>query len=143
MPKNKPKHPERTSAAQPAPRPTNVKIGFYNLVIKWIPEAEWREPNGMDPGLQGQFDANVGRISMRVQTDVHEQMLRETLWHEILHGCWWHMGLTDHPVTDKDGEEQEEQIVKRITHASLQVIQDNPDVMAYLGAQLWQVKVRG
>lgn len=132
--------PPKEKGFKPAPRPTSVKVGFYELAILWIADDQWTVPNGNDPGLQGSADMQDGCIRMRVQKDVHEQLLRETLWHEILHACWWHMGLSDHPVAqDKD---QEEEIIKRITHASLQVLQDNPDVMAYLSAALYSTKVR-
>jgi len=133
--------PPKEKGFRPAPRPTSVKIGFYELVIKWVGE-EWGK--GYDPNLMGQFDANRGQIAMRLHDAsgnlMNEQILRETLWHEVLHGCWWHMGLSDHPV--KMDDDQEEEIIKRITHASLQVIQDNPEVMAYLSASLFSTKVR-
>lgn len=132
--------PTKVGDLRPAPRPVAVTVGFYELAIKWIPEAEWTKPEGLDPTLCGQFDADKGHILMRVGKDTHEQMLRETLWHEILHACWWHMALSDHPV--EKGEEQEEEIIKRITHASLQVVQDNPEVMAYITAQLNRTKVK-
>jgi hypothetical protein len=77
---------------------------------------------------------------MRVQEGIHDQLLRETLWHEILHACWWHMGLVNHPVAP---DNQEEEIILRITHASLQVLQDNPEVLAYLSAGLYPEKHRG
>lgn len=121
---------------RPAPRPTSVKVGFIEYAILWIPNDDWTTPNGQAPDLQGVFSAHDGTIRMRMWKDMHEQMYRETLWHEILHACWWHMALSDH-------DEQEEEIVKRITHASLQVMQDNPDVMAYLSAALYEVKPRG
>lgn len=141
---NKVKHPSRTASAQPAPRPRSVKIGHIDFTINWIDDAEWTTPNGHDPSLQGNFQSNEGRINIRVQKDVHEQTMRETLWHEIMHGCWWFMCLAQLPVAPGlDKEDQEEDVVFRITHATLLVMQANPDVMAYLGAQLWKVKVRG
>lgn len=133
--------PPKEKGYRPAPRPTSVKIGFYELAIKWVDE-EWAKL--YNPELMGQFDANQGHILMRMNDAngnlMNEQILRETLWHEILHGCWWHMGLSEHPVALS--EEQEEEIIKRVTHASLQVIQDNPDVMAYLSSLLFATKVR-
>src|SRR3546814_6398717 len=91
---------------RPAPRPTSVKIGHLEFAIHWIAEEEWTVPNGNDPDLQGIFLANQGRINVRVQNDVHEQVLRETLWHEILHGCWWFMGMAAH----EPGAQRNEQI---------------------------------
>jgi hypothetical protein len=133
--------PPKEKGWKPAPRPTSVKIGFYELAILWVSGDEWIKK--YNPELMGQFDANQGYILMRLHdangNNLSEQILRETLWHEMLHGCWWHMGLSDHPVMQ--GEEQEEEIIKRITHASLQAIQDNPEVMAYLSSLLFATKV--
>lgn len=140
-PNTKVNWPPKTADMSPAPRPTAVTVGFYELAIKWIPDDKWVKPEGIDPSACGQFDADRGHILMRVTPDTHEQMLRETLWHEILHACWWHMGLSDYPVVKDDA--QEEEIVKRITHASLHVIQENPGVMAYISAGLYRKKVWG
>lgn len=140
---NEVKWPPKEKGFKPAPRPTSVKIGHIEFAIHWIPESEWTVPNGNDPSLQGLFLPNAGRINMRLQSDMHEQTLRETLWHEILHGCWWFMGMASLPVAPgKDPEDAEEDVVLRITHCSLMVMQDNPDVMAYLSAALWSTKVR-
>jgi|ERR1700754_1851310 len=133
--------PPKEKGYRPAPRPTSVKIGHLEFSVHWISDAEWTTPNGQDPGLQGIFLQTAGRINIRVQSDVHEQTLRETLWHEIMHGCWWFMGLTNTPVDPTKGEEHEEDLVMRITHCSFMVLQDNPDVMAYLSASLFSVKM--
>lgn len=125
---------------RPAPRPTSVKIGHMEYAIHWINESDWTVPNGNDPGLQGIFLQNQGRINIRMQPDVHEQTLRETLWHEVVHGCWWFMGLANSPVDPSRSEEHEEDLVMRITHCSFMVMQDNPDVMAYLSAGLYPKK---
>jgi hypothetical protein len=134
--------PPKEKGWKPAPRPTSVKIGHLEFSIHFIPETEWTVPNGNDPDLQGIFLANQGRINIRVQNDVHEQVLRETLWHEILHGCWWFMGMASLPVAPGlDKESQEEDVVLRVTHCTFMVMQDNPDVMAYLSALLFSAKV--
>jgi hypothetical protein len=143
MPKaTKVKHPAPAKGKQPAPRPTSVRIGHIDFAIRWISDEDWTTPNGQDPSLQGIFYRTDGRINIRVQKDVHEQTLRETLWHEIMHGCWWWMGMTDLPVAPgKDADDQEEDTVLRLTHASLLVMQENPEVMAYLSAGLFKKKV--
>lgn len=112
------------------------------FAIHWISEAKWTAPSGNDPGLQGIFLANEGRIHVRIPKDIHEQVLRETLWHEIMHGCWWFMGMAQLSVAPgKSPEEAEEDTVLRLTHCSLMVLQDNPEVTAYLSAGLYPRKV--
>lgn len=137
--------PPKEKGYRPAPRPVSVKIGHLEYAIHWIPEQEWTVPHGNDPELQGIFLANQGRINIRIQPDVHEQVLRETLWHEIMHGCWWFMGMAaTSPVANSKGHDDlEEDVVMRITHASFMVMQENPDVMAYLSALLFGVKAHG
>lgn len=137
-----PKHPKRTPKAQPAPRPSSVKVGFYEYAIIWATEEEWLS-GGFDVEKQGTCDANGARLNIRITPNVHEQILRETLLHEIIHAIWWTLGLREFPIKTKDLEASEEEMVLRLTHPLLAVIQENPDVMAYLGAQLWKVKVRG
>lgn len=136
--------PPKEKGFRPAPRPTSVKIGHLEFGIHWISQSEWTVPNGNDPNLQGIFLANQGRINILIQPDVHEQTLRETLWHEILHGCWWFMGMAAaSPVAVSKGDDElEEDVVMRLTHCSFMVMQDNPDVMAYLSALLFSAKVR-
>jgi len=108
------------------------KVFFLDYHINWYSEAEWLM-SPLDNNLQGQCDSHASCIHMRQQPYVHEQILRETLWHEILHAIWWHMGLRDNPVRTEDYEANEEEIILRLSHGIVTVQQDNPKVMAYLG----------
>lgn len=57
--------------------------------------------------------------------DVQQQ--RDTLLHELLHGLWSEMGLSEE-VKD----EHEETIVRRLGTALLYVLRANPELMDYL-----------
>lgn len=59
--------------------------------------------------------------------------LRLTLWHEVLHALhegvmgrpdWRHLGATN--------EDREESVISAWEHPTLQVLRDNPDLVAYL-----------
>lgn len=115
-----------------SPRPQSVRVFFVDYRLHWYSEAEWLM-GPLDNDMQGQCDTTTACIHMRVQPDVHEQTLRETLWHEILHAIFWHMGFRDSPVPTTG--DQEEEIIVRISHAILTVQQDNPEVMAYLASR--------
>lgn len=121
----------KAKGAKSPKRPDSVKIFFINYHINWYTESEWLM-SPLDNDMQGQADSLAGCIHMRVQPHAHEQMLRETLWHEILHTLWWHMGLRDSPVHRDTNEETEEEIILRISHGIITVQQENPAVMAWL-----------
>lgn len=142
MPKaTKVKHPARTVDAQPAPRPRSVKVGFLEYVIIWMDDKVWRGDDDRDNSAIGEHVVVQGNIFMRLVPDVHEDYYRETLVHEILHACWAMADLNEKPVAAD--EDQEETIIARVSNVLISVLKDNPDVVAYLGAQLWKVKVRG
>lgn len=112
-------------------RPKLVRVFFLDYHINWYTEAEWLM-SPLDDNLQGQCDSQASCIHIRIQPAVSEQILRETLLHEILHAIWWHMGLRDNPVKHDDAEVNEEEMILRVSHGLLTVQQDNPDLMRYL-----------
>ena len=115
-------------------RPSRVKVGFFNYRINWRSEEDWLS-SPLNNDMQGMHDAHTGCLHIRVQESVHEQILRETLMHEILHAIWWHQGLRDFSFprkTDHLGDDQEERIVLAINHGLMGVLQENPKVMKWL-----------
>jgi hypothetical protein len=127
---------------KPAPRPTSVKVGIYEYVVLWIDDKEWRGMDDTDNGHIGDHHGPSARIRIRLVPDCHEQTFRETLWHEIMHAVWYQTDMNGNPVSvEVVGEvDQEETIIARSSYLFLQVLQDNPDVMAYLSAMLYSVK---
>jgi hypothetical protein len=62
-----------------------------------------------------------------VAKDQHAQQQRDTLLHEILHGVWSEMGITEDVK-----EEQEETVVRRMGTGLLYVIRHNPELLELL-----------
>lgn len=112
-------------------RPNSVRIFFLDYHINWYTEPQWLM-SPLDDNTQGQADSTASCIHMRVQPHAHEQILRETLLHEVLHAIWWHMGLRDNPVKHEDADVNEEEMILRLSHGMLTVQQENPALMRYL-----------
>lgn len=145
MPKaTKGKSPKATSDAKPAPRPVSVKVGLLEYSIRWIDDKVWRGMNTTSNVNIGEHQGPQGTIEIRLVPLVLEDTLREVLWHEIMHAVWYVCNFNDKPSPveeDAQGNDQEERIISGTSFMFAQVIRDNPDVMAYLGGQLWKVKV--
>lgn len=118
------------TARKPPVRPTSVKVGWADFSISYIANEEWgkKHPNHEDDsGLMWAVDQT---IAVRCQDEVHEQVIRETLLHEIMHAVWYISYLT----YKKPNEflDFEEEIVRHSSGPMLSVLQDNPILVKYL-----------
>ncbi len=97
--------------------PEHMRIGVYRwTLIMWDPEiAEAANCVG---------ECNKMSLEIRVRTDITDTRFAECLMHEIVHACWFVVGLGD--------EEEEEAAVERLTHALLQARRDNPEVFKFI-----------
>lgn len=118
-------------------RPSSVHVGPQVLTIGYITEKKWRK-RGYDPSKMGHMWWPGGEILIRCQTDgtdLAEDNLRETLFHEILHACNEVNGLNSvggAEAIPEEFEALEEMIVAMTSPVLLMVLRDNPDVLAYL-----------
>lgn len=62
-----------------------------------------------------------------IAKDQHPQQHRDTLLHEILHGVWSEMGISEDVK-----EEQEETVVRRLGTGLLYVLRHNPELLELL-----------
>lgn len=110
-------------------RPTTLTIGHVTYTIQWLNEKDWVKQH--DPGKMGVFSATTADIFIRVEIDgddVAENALRETLVHEILHGCWHHQNMEGYVPS----EEVQEWVVGTMSMSLIQVLQGNPDVVKWV-----------
>lgn len=89
--------------------PRTIKIG--GLVYS-IEKVEKLQNDELIEGLAGIIDYT--KLTIRLEKDLHEQMLNQTLIHEITHGAFEEAGL-----------EQDEDTVNKISKVFFQILLDN------------------
>jgi len=110
--------------------PRRIKISAYSYTVR-------RDEAAIDRvSVTGQIDL-MGNISHRdlvitVRPGPHQQE-RVTLLHEVLHGVFEAVGLDDRPEFGT-GNLQEE-IISALDVTLLQVLEDNPTLVAFLVGQ--------
>ena len=99
--------------------PQSVRIcgRNYDIVV--------HEVDPFDAGKVGTFDAQRMRINILDGQEPIEEV--DTVLHEILHALCWLLVL--------DLGDQEENVVARLATGLVAVLQDNPDLGAYLTAE--------
>lgn len=95
-----------------APMPQSIKVGphVYTVTRKAM------RPNG-----ECDFDG----VTINVKPRLRRGKAKEILLHEVLHAC-------THPSLNTDKKLTDEDFVTGVSPALLQVIQDNPDLLAFL-----------
>jgi hypothetical protein len=61
-------------------------------------------------------DTDTMKCRIRVNSTMHPDVQRVTLWHEVIHGILFAAGMSDH----------DEQVVDALAHGLVQVLRDNP-----------------
>lgn len=116
--------------ASSSTRPTRIKVGYLTFNVDYLTEAGWKKA-GHDDDAGGHMEGYTGTISVRVQSaKQHEDCTREILLHEIMHACWYVAGFFSENL--KEFDDIEESSILRTSPILLSVLQDNPDLMAYL-----------
>ena len=110
-------------------RPTELVCGVHTMVIEWLSNTAWRNRELIEEA-KGHHDWERGTITMRL-TGCSEQLLRETLLHEVMHAVIAMSGLQKHWPSGTS-EDPEEVLVEFSSVALLQVMQANPALVSYL-----------
>lgn len=117
-------------ASSSTKRPDAVRVGYMIFDVKYLSEKQWKAAD-LDDQDAGNCEGWKGLIRIRLQGDEqHETATRELLMHELLHACWYVAGLFATDLRKLD--DVEEDIVRVTSPVMLQVLRDNPDLMAYL-----------
>jgi hypothetical protein len=119
--------------ATPA-RPTSVKVGFSVYEIKYLDHDDWPSH---DQDAMGVTYSNQCLINIRTEDEdtrrsgaaYHEQEIKVTLLHELMHACFHVSNLTD---TIKEAKDPEELTCATLSPSLLAVLRDNPEVASYL-----------
>lgn len=106
--------------------PKSVRIGTVRYRVHCDPETtkKTREFEKME-WLQGRYKSVESSIV--IADDLAPDNQQETLMHEVIHGIIWHAGLED--VFKKGADEG---AVQAIALCLLNLLRDNPDLIAYL-----------
>lgn len=104
--------------------PTTIKVGPfpYRVVFE---EGNFKDVDHPDEVLHGLIDTDIQTI--RVSGSLAPEMQQETLLHEILHGLFHLVGLSD-----KLNQKKEEDIIRVLSPALLHTLQANPKLRDYL-----------
>lgn len=118
----------------PPPMPASLKIGpvTYDVICD---EKEWKdyEHREQQKGYYGKCYHMELRILLNPEAP--ENLRAFTLWHEAMHAMFEQMMGSPFWSQDLDGlnkEDQEETIVRRMEYPTLQVLRDNPALLAYV-----------
>ena len=91
--------------------PNSIRIGGTEYPIKYVDNLN----NGTNLAY-GHIDYENCRIELSATAGTAHEKQCKTMWHEILHGIWEHMGFAI---------ENEEEIVTVFAKGIYQVLQDN------------------
>ena len=114
----------------PAGRPTEVKVGYRTIRIKYV------RPNFIMDDMTdsyGEYRAREGVIY--IQDSLVPQERCNTTWHEILHAVVYISGLNqaNGPLKEDDAEEL---VVNQISNSMMAVYRDNPWLLDMLKKHL-------
>lgn len=113
-------------------RPKSVRVGWLREVkIHWLSNKKWRKHESLDDHEGGCFFGGSKEIYIRLVDDQHEDLNRETLWHEIIHAVYFETNIvnTQNVIRHKH---MEEAVVGSLSGPLLAVLRDNPKILKYL-----------
>lgn len=119
-----------SAAAGPGPdrsvieRPSQVWIGAHLYSIDYDHDEMMRHCGERHKDLLGV--SNHHNLYILIDDGVAEQLIRDVLWHEIMHCIWAESG------TNELSNMSEEEIVSVLTPRIVSMMRVNPDVMSYM-----------
>lgn len=102
--------------------PESVKVGPHVYTLTRLPKEEMPKTDGVPQS--GECDYDSLSISIQKGPGIKRSKTQEWTMHELLHACGY-PNLIEKKLT-------EEEFVDAIAPVLLQVIRDNPDLIAYL-----------
>jgi hypothetical protein len=94
-----------------------IKILAFDYQVRWLPADLF--------GDYGRIDSD--RLTLALLIDQPEQVLRDTILHEIIHALNFHLQLRESP--------SDEDIASRLSTGLLTVFRDNPQLASWLVEQ--------
>lgn len=112
--------------------PRTIKIGVVTYTVI-VDEDGWVniEHETQTKGYYGHTKNATSEIFINPKSST--DVARRTLWHEVMHAlCETAMGSPDWTNLGDEKDDREELIIRRLEHPTLQVLRDNPGLVAYL-----------
>lgn len=97
----------------------NVKIGAVNYEVKEVDDLHTIGNKGKKHAMHGLITWTNATIELK--TGQAHDVTVSVLWHEIVHGILVHAGHNAH----------DEQLVCALGYGLMQVVRDNPELIAY------------
>ncbi len=101
--------------------PQKIKVACFDVSIE-----DWKPISAATNQKYGEFSSM--EMLIRIDTSVDSIKVVDTLMHEINHAIYWAYGI-------EDGD-NEERTVSTLSTGLVQVIRDNPDLLAYIQDRL-------
>lgn len=112
--------------------PKSVRIGQVEYRITSDPD-EWMkvEHKTQTKGYYGHTQNTEALICLN--PDAAPSVTRLTLWHEVMHAiCESALGSPSWDALGKEKDDREESVIRTLEAPTLNVLADNPDLVAYL-----------
>lgn len=109
-------------------RPTEVDICGWRWTIEWLKPKDWASE---DNGLSGVTYAMHLQIKILLSPNIHPEVLREVLFHELMHACVATSGHT-YGLKHIKNKDVEEVMIQGLSPALLAVLHNNSEVRRYL-----------
>lgn len=103
--------------------PRKVKVGPFEYTLK--------RQRGLSQGAGAAGLTGTDTLTIVVDAQLARDAEREVVFHELLHAAW---GCT--PLVDMVDDKLSENIVRAMSVQLLQLLKENPDLLAYLGLKL-------
>lgn len=99
---------------------TKIRVGgsYYTVCIE--KDVHFFDDKGRRQQLYGKF--HYGEKKIYLDEDMHPEATAVVLMHELIHGLFSNAGIRD----------EQERDVDVIAHGMVQLIRDNPDLVAYV-----------
>lgn len=105
--------------------PKKIRVGPFTYEVVVDQAAIDREGVEEGDSRVGSCDLDGQRII--VSPKLAKDQMKDTIWHEVLHGVSDQVG-----VSVELGSENEERFIRRMATATLDLMQRNPKLLAYL-----------
>jgi hypothetical protein len=112
--------------AQALARPRAIRIGAFTYKVIWEEHVLELDRYGKEDPEQETLSARADHMTLEihVSTSLVLAVQRKSLLHEVIHACNW--------ITGHDDAVNEEEFVRALAFPMLDVLRDNPQLVAFL-----------
>ena len=109
-----------------ADRPESLRIGPFTYTVAWPEHVLDVDKFGAEDETLETLSARVDHVSLTIfiASFMARAVQRKSLLHEVIHACNW--------ISGHDDTSSEEQFVRALAFPLLDVLRDNPPLVAFL-----------